>query len=228
MNGCCFGGVCQTDWVGPVWVGRITFPGEQATSPPVESPPYAQQREAGLLQGITIGENKARLPIVAAVDPQGPAAKTGLQPGDAILSINGRPVLSGESARRALLSARTEIHIERAQGGPVAWKLPARSLPVFPAQIYAAINAAILALLLWVAYPFRLRDGFIMALLLTLYPLTRILEEAIRSDEPGRWGTGLTISQLVSVGILLAVVPLWLYLFRQPAKLAYPPPAAVA
>jgi hypothetical protein len=42
-------------------------------------------------------------------------------------------------------------------------------LPVFPAQIYAAINAAILALLLWVAYPFRLRDGSIMALLLTLY-----------------------------------------------------------
>jgi phosphatidylglycerol:prolipoprotein diacylglycerol transferase len=228
MNGCCFGGVCETDWVGPVWVGRITFPGEQATNPPVESPPYQQQREAGLLQGITIGQNEAGLPIVASIDPQGPAAKTALQAGDEILSVNGVSVFSAESARRTLLAARSKIVIERAQGSAVTWNLPLRSRPVFPAQIYAAINAAILALLLWVAYPFRPRDGAIMALLLTLYPITRILEEAIRSDEPGRWGTGLTISQLVSVGFLLAVVPLWFYIFRQPRLLAFPPKVAFA
>jgi phosphatidylglycerol:prolipoprotein diacylglycerol transferase len=100
---------------------------------------------------------------------------------------------------------------------------PARSLPVSPAQIYAAINAAILALLLWAVYPFRPRDGFVIALLLTLYPLTRFLEEVIRTDEPGRFGTGLTIAQLVSLGLAGAVIPLWLYLWRQPAKLALPP-----
>jgi phosphatidylglycerol:prolipoprotein diacylglycerol transferase len=223
MNGCCFGGVCETDWIGPVWVGRITFPGEQATNPPVESPPYQQQREAGLLQGVTIGANEAGLPIVAAVAAGSTAEKAGLRANDAILAINDRPVLSPESAREALLAARTQITIERADGDAVTWKLPPRSLPVFPAQVYAAINAAILALLLWVAYPFRPRDGFILALLLTLYPLVRVLEEAIRTDEPGRFGTGLTISQLVSVGFLLLVVPLWIYIFRQPARLAYPP-----
>lgn len=223
MNGCCYGGVCETDWIGPVWVGRITFPGVQATNPPVESPPYQQQREAGLLQGVKIGASEAGLPIVAEVAPGSSAAKAGLKVNDAILAINGQPVLSEAGARRALLAAQADIVIERAGGPPVGWKLPPRSLPVFPAQIYAAINAAILALLLWVVYPFRPRDGFIMALLLTLYPITRVLEEAIRTDEPGRFGTGLTISQLVSVGILLAVVPLWIYIFRQPASLAYPP-----
>ena len=80
-----------------------------------------------------------------------------------------------------------------------------------------------LVTLLWAVYPFRPRDGFVIALLLTLYPLTRFLEEVIRSDEPGRFGTGLTIAQLVSLGLAVAVIPLWIYLWRQPATLALPP-----
>jgi phosphatidylglycerol:prolipoprotein diacylglycerol transferase len=225
MNGCCFGGVCETEWVGPIPVMPLTFPGKP------ESPPYQYQLEHGLAQGIIVGvrevEGIAR-PAVVAIDPQGPAAKTDLKVGDAITHINAQEIHNLKQAQAELLASRRSVVIERLGGEPVRWALigvqpPARSLPVSPAQIYAAINAAILALLLWAVYPFRPRDGFVIALLLTLYPLTRFLEEVIRTDEPGRFGTGLTIAQLVSLGLAVAVIPLWLYLWRQPAKLALPP-----
>lgn len=221
MNGCCFGGVCEAPWVGPLWVGPITFPSE-----PVESPPYQYQRQRGLLQGIAIGEDESGWPIVASIDPQGPAAATDLQPGDRILSINGQAAGSADAARGILRLARSTIEIQRADGDLVHWKMPKRSLPVYPAQIYSAINAALLTLLLWAVYPFRPRDGFVMTLMLTLYPVTRFLLEIIRTDEPGRWRTGLTISQLVSLVFVVGVVALWVYIFRQSPELAFPPDRA--
>ncbi len=215
MNGCCFGGVCETSWVGPIPVAPITFP--------AESPPYQDQRHKGLLQGIAIGQSEAGLPTVAAIDPHGPAADSGLKVGDVILHINKEPVLSAAGALRMLESVQGEIDIDRAGGEPVHWNLPPRSLPVYPTQIYSSINAALLALLLWMAYPFRPRDGFIIALLLTIYPMTRFLLEVIRTDEPGRWGTQLTISQFVSLGIVVLSLAVWVLVMRQPPQLAFPP-----
>jgi phosphatidylglycerol:prolipoprotein diacylglycerol transferase len=64
--------------------------------------------------------------------------------------------------------------------------------------------------------------------LLLLYPLTRILEEAVRDDEPGRFGTPLTISQWVSVGLLAVGVGLAGYLAKRPpgcARFSLPPAA---
>jgi len=52
--------------------------------------------------------------------------------------------------------------------------------------------------------------------MLVLYPLSRLLEEVIRSDELGIWGTPLTISQWISVGLLAAGVGLWLVLRSRP------------
>ena len=63
--------------------------------------------------------------------------------------------------------------------------------------------------------------GF-FALLITVHPLSRFLLEMIRSDEPGRFGTGLTIAQLMSIGILACGVALWIYIERQPAGSALP------
>ena len=39
--------------------------------------------------------------------------------------------------------------------------------------------------------------------MLILYPIGRFLMEVVRQDEAGQLGTGLTISQLVSLGMLL-------------------------
>ena len=93
---------------------------------------------------------------------------------------------------------------------PAPW-----SLPVHPAQIYAAIDAALLAWLAVLFTPFARRDGAVFALVLSLHPISRILLEMIRIDEPGALGTSLSISQLISLVLLglagLAWGVLWLF-----------------
>lgn len=76
-----------------------------------------------------------------------------------------------------------------------------RSLPVHPAQIYSAMNAAVLVLLTWAYYPYRRRDGEVLALGWLAYPVSRFVVEFLRGDEGGQFGTMLTISQWVSVGL---------------------------
>lgn len=104
-------------------------------------------------------------------------------------------------------------------GSPPAAAFPAadgRSAAVHPAQLYAALDAAILALLA-VAFTSRARrEGAVFALVLTLHPLSRILLEIIRVDEPPALGTGLSISQLVSVVLLGLAAALWWWVLRGP------------
>ena len=88
-------------------------------------------------------------------------------------------------------------------------QLPTSSLPVHPTQIYAAVHALLLCLLLVAFYPYRRFDGAVLALLLTTYPPARFLLEAIRNDELGFAGTSLTLSQWVSVALFLAALLLW-------------------
>ena len=92
------------------------------------------------------------------------------------------------------------------------------TLPIHPAQLYAAIDAAILACLAIAYTPFARRDGEVFALVLTLHPISRIVLEQIRVDEPPALGTPLSISQLVSVVLLVAAAGLWWWLSLQPPK----------
>ncbi len=94
--------------------------------------------------------------------------------------------------------------------------LPARSLPVHPAQIYSAIDAALLCWLLWSYYPFRRRDGEVIVLLFTLHPISRFLLEIIRVDESAVFGTGLSISQNISILFFVLALMGWGLLLRQP------------
>ncbi|MBU6221314.1 MAG: prolipoprotein diacylglyceryl transferase [Planctomycetes bacterium] len=95
--------------------------------------------------------------------------------------------------------------------GTAAW-----SLPVHPAQLYAAIDAALLAALACAWTPLARRPGEVFALVLTLHPISRLLLEAIRIDEPPALGTPLSISQLVSLVLLALAAALWAWLSRQP------------
>jgi len=90
------------------------------------------------------------------------------------------------------------------------------SLPVHPAQLYAAIDAALLALVAICYTPLARRAGEVFALVLTLHPISRLLLEAIRVDEPPALGTPLSISQVVSLVLLALAAALWLWLSRQP------------
>ena len=57
--------------------------------------------------------------------------------------------------------------------------------------------------------------------MMTIYPITRFLIEMLRTDEAAIWGTGLHISQNISLGLLVAAIALWIYILRRPAKLAF-------
>ena len=111
-----------------------------------------------------------------------------------------------DQAARGLLPAATA-----AGGRP--W-----SLPVHPAQLYAAIDAALLAALAVCITPLCRRAGTVFAVVLTLHPISRLLLEAIRVDEPPALGTPFSISQLVSLVLLALAAALWWWIFRQPPR----------
>ena len=104
-----------------------------------------------------------------------------------------------------------------------------RSKPVHPAQLYATINALLLAWLLSRIYWIRRRHGVLVGIFLMVYPVSRFLLELIRQDNPLD-SAGLTISQFLGLGlILVGAVFLW-YNSRLPVKcplaVPYEPPEA--
>ncbi|MEM6799016.1 MAG: prolipoprotein diacylglyceryl transferase family protein [Planctomycetota bacterium] len=220
LNGCCYGGVCDRPWA-------VTFPRHHSsdrTASAKYSPPYGDQVSRGQMHGFRLVEDASSDPptvAVGSVTDDGPA---GLKPGDRVAVINGSKVLSLDQAQFLVTKAydaKQPIQLRLASGAAVtapAASIRQRSLPVHPTQIYSAVNAGLLAWFLWLYYPFRRRDGEVVALLLTIYPLARFLLEAIRTDDSFIAGTGLTTSQNVSILLLATMVPVWWYLFSQSAS----------
>lgn len=78
LNGCCYGGLCDASWA-------VTFPST--------SEPYTHQRMLGQLHGFLLAQDAdSSAACVAAVQLDGPAAEAGLQVGDVLRAIAGRPV----------------------------------------------------------------------------------------------------------------------------------------
>ena len=213
LNGCCYGGETSRPWA-------VTFPPESAI--------YQEQIADGRTLGLRLSPSAADdpQPFVYAVDTNSPAATAGLQSGMKIAAINNSAVQNLEHVQSLLFIAfqqRLPLEIKTTDGKTFkipAVEPPARSQPVHPTQIYSAVNAGLLAWLLWSFYPLRRRDGEVIALMLTVYPIARFLLEAIRVDESPVFGTGLSISQNISIFIFLVAVALWTYLLRQPLRRA--------
>jgi phosphatidylglycerol:prolipoprotein diacylglycerol transferase len=91
------------------------------------------------------------------------------------------------------------------------------SLAVHPAQLYSALDGLLLTLLLLAFDPLKRRDGETFALLLSVHAVSRFLLEIVRIDEPSVFGTGLSISQNISIGMLAAGIGLFVYLERHEA-----------
>lgn len=206
LNGCCYGGGCDLAWA-------VQFP--------PHSPPYLHQVQTGKLYGFELASGSNDPPRVVRVVAGGAAARAGVRAGDMLHTIQGQAVATVAEARRLLVRFYDELpRLELRRGNQrIEWTLPpapARSLRVHPVQLYSSIDALLLTLFLLAWDPYRKRHGELLAWTLTLHPISRYLQEVIRVDEASMFGTGLSISQLISIGLLLAGVGLWGYLLRQP------------
>jgi phosphatidylglycerol:prolipoprotein diacylglycerol transferase len=203
LNGCCFGGPSEHAWA-------VTFP--------PNSPPYLDQKGWGSFHGLKLTAGPEDKVVVEAVEPGGPFAETSLRAGDVIVAINHHPANRLTDARFLLELAGPHLELTLAGGRSVTGEVvqfPARSRPVHPTQLYSSFNAVLLCLLAIAYYPLRRRHGQVIALLLSIYALTRFLLEVIRTDEPG-FLAGLTISQNISILVSIGMVMLWIYIQRQP------------
>ena len=220
MNGCCYGGICEAP------LPSVTFP--------PGSPPYMAQLNNGALIGIKATENLDSNSgfrwVAESIEAGSPAAEQGLQVGDEF-SINApdeRYIRFEKQDGSESIALLISLESNRNDGVgvpsiavPVA-DLPARSRAVYPTQIYSAINAFLLCLVLWFYWTIRKYDGEVFALMLILYSVGRFLMELIRIDEKGQLGTGLTISQLISVAMIILGVSLLAYARRPSAKPVLP------
>jgi phosphatidylglycerol:prolipoprotein diacylglycerol transferase len=90
------------------------------------------------------------------------------------------------------------------------------SLPMHPTQLYLAGAGLVLVVILWFYFPQRRRDGEVMALLMMTYPIARFFIEFLRNDDGDLVG-GLTVSQVISVGLLASGLVFWIAIGRRPA-----------
>lgn len=215
LNGCCYGGVCELPWA-------VRFPHD--------SLPFHGQAATGELWGFRLARNPSSEAVIDRVRAGSAADQAGLRAGDRVAAIHAVPVDRSIDAQAMLHAA---IHgtggASLRLGDSRRVELPpidplAPSLPVHPAQLYSSFNALLLCLLLLAYDPFRRHDGALLALAMTLYPITRFLLEMLRTDEPPTWPAGWTIAQNVSVAILAAGLGLWAWLGWRKPGLTWPRP----
>lgn len=223
LNGCCFGGLCDEPWA-------VRFP--------PGSPAYLAQVEEGKLPlfGLVLKADERHRPVIQSVLPDSAAARAGLHAGQRLkrIVINdldyATPTL--DDAAFTLSQAhhsgdKITVFVTDAsfESLPASWtvdRIPERTLPIHPAQLYAAIDGLLMCLLLLAYYPYRRRDGEVFAMMITIHPISRFLQECTRVDEAHVFGTGMTISQNASVLMLLSAIGLWCYLMRRPRGTAWP------
>jgi phosphatidylglycerol:prolipoprotein diacylglycerol transferase len=201
LNGCCFGGICELD------LPSIAFPRG--------APAYMEQLHSGRLLGLHTQSDSSGMATVDQVDASSWAEQHGVHSGqhvDAIdaIQIAGTP----ESLLKAKVEVEGRVIIDRKTFRFHSDDIPSRSLPVHPAQIYASLSALLLCFWTALIPNWIRRPGLVFGTGWIAYGILRTLEEIVRVDEAGQFGTSLTIAQWISVlgivaGAYFAVRALW-------------------
>ncbi len=199
LNGCCYGGRCEDDWA------AIEFP--------PGSPVYKDQIYSGQLLGMKFDPLTIR---VTALDKNGLAERAGIRIGERVEQIV-ETIPTAEVAPKDIPAEDVPRGVKAVVGGKTyrwpASELPSRALPVQAAQIISSGSSLMLCLLLCgLSLIFR-RDGAIMLLGFAGYAVLRFVLEMVRVDEGGQFGTILSISQWVSLGVFALTITglIWLY-----------------
>jgi phosphatidylglycerol---prolipoprotein diacylglyceryl transferase len=96
------------------------------------------------------------------------------------------------------------------------------TMPLHPTQIYSSIDGFLLALITALLFRERRWHGEVFAWGCVMYSCTRFLMEFVRGDEMGQLGTGLTISQIYSMGIAVLGIAILIWHARRPAAIPAP------
>lgn len=213
MNGCCYGGECQ--------------PNPLAVQFPPGSKVYADQLASGDLIGIEAravdqpasGPSPGRTMYqIESIRPASLAEEAGLQPEQNVDLIvdpsylqQAPPDVPAEDALPGLAVVRDGELVARF--GPD--ELPPVANPVIATQVISSVLAAVMFVTLLVLERFVsdrpwYRDGFLMLFGFIGYAVIRIVLEWVRVDEAGQFGTSLSISQWVSLGVITtALIAMW-------------------
>ncbi len=189
FNGCCYGGLCDTN------LPSITFPSG--------SPAYMDQMESGKLFGLETESRPtpADPQTIVQVRSDSWASANKIHLGQKLVSITEQMV-DGPSRSNSLAAPAYEatVQVDNRQFQIAAGSLPKRSMPVHPSQVYAAISGLILCGWTLLFSTFAKRTGVVIGVGLIAYGVQRIIEEIIRVDEAGQFGTSLSIAQWISLG----------------------------
>jgi hypothetical protein len=173
---------------------------------------------------------KAERAVVDLVEPNSPAARAGLKPGDLIVKVDDKEVFQVEHLDEVLGQGPGGwprgkndmlLTVKRGVGGQVEEvTLPAFSpgtVGLNPTQLYESISMFLLFAVLMAYYPLRRRDGEVMVLCMICYAVHRFLNEVLRVDTPPV-AFGLTLSQNVSVLLLVGGLVLGAIVWRRPPQ----------
>jgi phosphatidylglycerol:prolipoprotein diacylglycerol transferase len=210
LNGCCY--------------GTVACPSCPAITFPLSAPARYTLVERGYQSpaGFTVAPDLMtfRGVIVDSVEAGSQAEAQGLERGDLILAVGDTEIQDPTGFAKQLDESkwtrgqeRLELTVQKPGEGETTVTLVPRTLGLHPTQIYESISMFLLFLLLSAYYPFRRRDGEVMALLMICYGVHRYLNEQLRGDvRPVGF-------ELYSSIILFAVgVALLIWLWTQPAQ----------
>ena len=238
FTGCCYGNVACAS------CPSIEFP--LPSAPTAEMARLGYEHAAGF--GVSPGEGGV---VVTAVEPRSPAAEAGVQVDDRIVMINGidirRDRKEQHDGKEIVLSPydqfssalftgwppaqrQLSLVILRGQAGEqVELAFTPSSLGLHPTQIYETISMCLLVFFLLSFFPYKQRDGMVLALFMVGYAMHRFVNEMLRMDNPPIF-LGMTFSQVVSVLVLAGAgfVAWWAYRSRSEAAASPLPQPAVA
>lgn len=221
MNGCCYGGRCED--------------APYALYFPPGSPVYGEQLMSGELVGMSLEEEGSKVDEgmlretvlrVTAVREGSLAAQQGIRVGSRITKLTTTLPSEDESLENRSEDDSSQLGLMVvADGVPIYWtaeQLPETALAVRPAQIISSLSGLLICVfLLALSALVRLPDGVLSGVGLATYAVARFGEEIVRSDEPGQFGTALSISQWVSIVVFpLAVAGIVYIYWRRPEAAA--------
>lgn len=226
LNGCCYGDVADPCCV-PAW-RTLQFP----SNSPVHHALIMEGYQTGFgfvpadeLYLLQNGKHNRPFVMVGFVEPNTAAARAGLQPRDLIKDIGEVEIKKWRELEENLLfwprGTPVEMTVLREEAGQ--WKElklvyePPSSLPVQPTQLYSAINAFLLLLVLLAFHPYRRREGAVIALLMILKGISRFVLEMLRLDNPPTF-TGLTVSQNICIVLVLGGLALMVWVQARPPR----------